>query len=1112
MLQLVLGRTGYGKTEYVFSSIKKLVENGEENVLLITPEQFSFISERRLLTDLGESKINCVDNMSFSRLSSEINKLYGGDELPTLTKGAKAVIMKKAIETVNDGLVLFNNNNTSNAFINSAIRIYDEMKSCRVSTNDILEASDNTDREILSRKLKDISLIIDAYDALIKDKYYDSADELTRLYHKLLQLDYFKDRYVFIDGFSGFVAQEYKILEVIIKQAKEVYITFCTDSFDNMDSYNLFSYVNRNIAILKEVTKKANARFMNPIILDKPFRFKSESLANIEKNAYSRVKNSFDDCDNINVYSARSLSDECDWVGMQISKLLRHGYGASDIAIICRDMQRYENEINASFRRYNISFYDDERQSIESQPLIIFVKFLLKSIIFSYRSDDILSMLKTGLTSLDNDSINILENYAFIWKINGSKWNNEFVQSPRGFVESISDNDKEILDEINATREYVVSKLNRFKNSTKDKSAMDICKALYYTLLSFNVNDKLKELAISLDASGKSALAIEQGKVWDILMDILDKLALISGDEIISIKEFYKLFSLMIANEDLGSVPSGLDNVQFGQADRIRCNNPRATFILGANEGEFPQNVMSAGLLSESDRVDLINNDFKLYSYGEILNAQEKYFAYMAMTSPSEKLFVSYRGGNTGTESSIVAEIKSILPSIKEQSYSSEISLDRIESISNAFDILTASYTENNEYVASLKEYFSSIDEYKGRIDAVERLVNNDKIVIKDKEISTKLFKKNMYLSASRIEDYYNCAFRYFCKFGVNARPRLKAEMNPMQTGTVIHYVLENILFQKGKSGLIALDDNGIVITVNTLLDEYLNNCMGESSEFTTRFKYQFMRLSKMLVYVIQRLRDEFEQSDFEPRAFELKIGNGSDNEPVKSKVIRLLDGGSIQIRGAIDRVDTYSANGKNYVRVVDYKSADKKFSLNDIINGLNLQMFIYLFNLCEDNNEYSGVSSGVLYMHSTRAVENMDRNPSESSISSKDKANFKMKGIILNDDDNDIAVHMERDLKGTYIPAKMTAKNGLTGNIATLADLGRMSRKIDALIESMGVNLHSGNISINPVDGKNHNKTCEYCDYSDVCKNYIEIEMRKLDDFDNSTVLNMLKEEYDNA
>ncbi len=1114
MLQLILGRAGSGKTEYAFSLIKKLIRDGEKNILLITPEQFSFVCERRLLSELGESKVNFVENGSFSRLSDEITKKYGGAALPVLSKGAKAVLFKKAIESVKDKLVLFNKNTDNIAFVNSMIRIYDEMKSCRVTCEDILSASGNSEKEILSLKLRDIAAIIDAYDCFISEKYLDAANELTRLYEKLLNLDYFKNRTVIIDSFTGFVAQEYKIIEVILKQAKNVYITFCTDSYNNSNKYDLFSYVNSNIAILKDVAYKVGVQIAEPVFLSNSRRFHNDELDFVEKYAYSGIKTTYnDEPKHLQIYCAKNIADECDNVSLEISKLLRKGIKASDIAVVCRDLDKYKKQLEFSFDKFNIPYFNDERQNISSQPLIMFVNFLLRIGIYSFRSDDIFSLLKTALTPLESTAISDLENYVFLWNIQGSKWKKEFGESTKGFVETITDSDKKKLDEINTTREYIIDRLEKFTLSARRKNPKEICSAVYNALISFSVDKGLKGLAVSLMQNGKSALAMEQERVWDLLMDILDKLALVGGEEKISLKEFYKLFNLMISCEDLGALPAGLDNVQLGSADRMRYNNPYAVFIVGANEGEFPQNVSSSGLLSESDRIALIHNNFKLYSYGETLNAQERFFAYNAISAATDLLYISYRGGkNEGIYSSAISGILDVFPKAEIKKYSAKPDLELIESKANAFELLASNYNEKDVFISSLKEYFKNEKEYSNRLEAVHHLSSNQPVRIEDKNLAKDLFGKDMYLSASKVEDYYNCAFRYFCKFGLGARPRTKAEMDPMQTGTVIHYVLEQTIKKVGSKGLVELSDSQINHYVNLYLQDFLHNKMGNSEEFTARFKYQFMRLSKMLSCVVLRLRDEFAQSDFEARAFELKIGNGEKNEPVKSRIIELQDGGTVQINGSIDRVDTYVENDKQYVRVVDYKSGTKSFQLSDILNGLNLQMFIYLFSLCNSDSELAGISSGVLYMHSARGIYNLERTADRDKIESRNKDSFKMLGVVLNDDENEIAEHMEKDLNGNFIPVKLTKSKGLTGSIVSLADLGRLSIKIDSLLKEMGLNLHNGNIDQNPVFGKNHDKTCEFCDYSDICKNRKEIFVRELAEKNRNEVLEQLKEEQADA
>lgn len=1110
MLQMIIGRAGSGKTEYIFNSIKNQVEQGDESILLITPEQFSFISERRLLTDLGEDKVNCVENGSFSRLSSDIAKKYGSFTLPMLSKGAKAVLFKKACDSCKDELKLFSKNVNNNAFISSAVRIYDEMKACRVSYDDIISASNNADKVILSEKLHDIALIMSEYDNLIKDKYTDPAEELTYLYEKLLTLDYFKGRTVYIDGFSGFVAQEYKIIEVILKQAKSVYITFCSDSPSNNDEYDLFSYVNSNIEILTGVAKKENVKILPPVYLTENHRAKNDELRSLEKNMYF-IKTPYEkEVKNISIYRAKSIVDECNYVSSEISKLMRQGINPSDITVICRDLDKYQRELQFSFSKYNIPYFDDERQSISSQPCVMFINFLFRVCAYYFRSDDIFSLLKTGLTALDTDSISTLENYAFMWNINGTKWKSNFTESTRGFVDKISDSDKRVLDEINRHRDYVISRLEKFSKSVKNTDAKGISRAIYYTFLDFSVDKKIKELAVSLDKSGKSALAIEQGRVWDLIMNILNELAVLSLDEKVSIKEYSKLFNLMIANEDLGNVPIGLDNVQLGSADRIRCNNPYACFVLGANDGEFPQNVSSSGLLTEADRVKLIDDNFKLYSYGETLNAQERYFAYMAVSCASNRLYVSYRNSVDDTcESSIVSEIKDTFSSIETKSNNGCVTLDSLETDANAFEFLASDYDDNSKMTVALKQYFSDKKEFENRLDAVNNLSINPVMKINNKDLARKLFKNDMYLSASRIEDYYNCPFRYFCKFGLNVRPRTKAEMNAMQTGTVIHFVLEHLVKDVTTKTLVTLDRAQVEELTKKYLKLFFDTKMGDSEQLGARFKYRFMRLSKMLTQVVLRLRDEFMNSDFEAKAFELSIGDGSENEEVKSKTYHLSDGGTIRIKGSIDRVDTYTENGIQYVRVVDYKSGTKDFVLSDILHGLNLQMFVYLFTLCESDNELSGVEAGVLYMHAARKVYNTERNVKNFNKSDNDE--FRMKGIVLNDESHSIAEHMDRELSNKYIPVSVS--NGeLKGNIVSLADLGRISKKINELIVSMGDNLHMGYISQNPVDSPHHDKTCEYCDYKDVCMNKKEIIPNLFDEPSFEKTIKILKEDEENA
>ena len=1104
MLKLVFGRSGYGKSEYVFSQIKKLVESGNENILLITPEQYSLVCEKRLLTELGENGVTKIDNSSFSRITDDVRRKYGSSTLPTLSKGGKAVMMMRAIDLVKDNLKLFNKHLDSISFVNSMIKIYDEMKSCNLSCSEIIELSQSIENDALKRKIADISLIMSSYEMLLFDKYLDPANELTRLYNQLNGLDYFKGKKVFIDGFNGFVAQEYKILELIIKEAECVTLTLCTDCPDNDDAFNLFGYVNNSARIIKKIALKANVEICEEIISDNK-RAGNKDIEILEKKIFSDEKAELISTDNISVYSAVNITDECCETARQIRSLLREGYNANEIAVIARDLDKYRDELSVTLKKYEIPFFNDERQPVKNQPLIVFIEYLLRCVNFSLRSDDILSLAKTGLTDVSDCDINELENYVYLWNINGSKWTKSFENSTKGFVNEISTSDKAKLERINKTRECLISPILKFKNAVKGADALKISASVYYTLLDFGVDKKISETALELARLNHTALAEEQGRVWDLVMNILNDLPQTIGEGTVRLKDFAKIFSLIISTEDLGTIPVGIDNIQIGQADRIRTDNPKAVFILGANEGEFPQSVTSGGLLSEADRRILLENDFKLYSYGEVLNQQEKYFAYMACTAPSEKLYISYLG-NTGKDSApseIVNSVQSIFD-IKEKTYDSISDIDLIETYSNAFELMCERYMYNTSFYSSLKEYFKN----DSRFDSVKALAENQKSQIRDKETAVSLFGYNMYVSASRVEDFYNCSFRYFCKFGLNAKPRRKAEIDPMQRGTLIHYVLEMILSTVGSKKLSVMTETEIKALVDKFTAMYFEQEMGSASDLSVRFKYNYRRLSKLIYSVVYHLAEEFAHSNFEANAFELDIDKDGQ---VKPEQIILDDGGTIQIRGSIDRVDTYEHNGERYVRVVDYKSGNKSFNYSDILYGLNLQMFIYLFSLCEDKKaELTGTPAGVLYMHAARNIFSFDsRIAAADTVKNEENSSFKMKGIVLDTDDGEIARAMDHELAGKYIPVKAKKDGSLTGKLAQLEQLGYIHKQVNRHVAQMGMELHMGNINQNPVKDKAHKNTCEYCDYKDICANRKNIDSRVLNDISDNDVMEILAKEY---
>lgn len=1112
MLQLVLGRSGTGKTKYTVDEICGRISAGEENILLLVPEQFSFVSGNVFLSRLGDENFNKVEISDFTRLSYEVRRLYGGVDKTVLDDSGKAILMSRAISAVQDSLRLYTKNRSSAGLITAMTDLYSELRTCDIGFFRLEELSATCTNETLKNKLYDISCILSAYESLIADEFIDSDTELIRLYEKLMTVDYFQGRTVYIDGFNGFTQQEIKILSRIFKGAQDVYITLCTDSVhDAQYGYGVFSNVKETAVSLMRLANECGIKTAPALVLDRMHRSEGSALALLEKGLYNPEKETDQTpCEMVTLCRADTIYDECAYIAAEIKKLLRSGkYRCRDIAVLSRDAEVYKAPLEAAFENYEIPFFHDERQAVVSQPLVNLIEFALKAVTHSYRSEDIFSYAKTNLVSVSNEEICSLENYAVLWRISGNQWKQEFTKHPNGFSSEFTQEDRALLHRLNGTREKVVLPLLKLEKDLRGASGAAAAKAVYEFLIHVHADKNLKKYAQRLERQQQSVLAQEQGRIWDLVMQVLDQMALTLGNEPVAAAEFANLFSLVIRLQDLGNIPQGLDNVSIGSAERMKLDNPPVVFIAGANEGIFPRNYHASGLLNESDREYLKNAEIDLFANGRRMAVQEKFIAYCAVTACTKRLFVSCctasANGEAMTESSLITEIQEILPNCRQVRTADFDVLERIGSSTTAFELCASLWKENSVLSQSLKQYFRYDELYKDKIRALEFQCDEKDFEIENSETATALFGRELYLSASRADVFYNCPFMYFCRFGMEVRPRKVAEMDPMQTGTVIHYVFERLFSEYTVAALCAMDDKVRLQTVNAVLSEYLEQEMGMHREENKRFTYLFLRLQKVINLVVERMIEDFSNSSFEPDACELPIDRDGDIKPLE---VPLDDGGRVIVRGSVDRVDLMEADGKKYIRIVDYKTGQKVFDLNDIVNGLNMQMMIYMICIQEGaSGKYEGaLPAGVMYMPSGRNLPQMSRDAGDDEVKKEICRDLKFSGVVL--DDTQVLSGMDHMVTDEMIESGKY--RGITGKLVTLRQFGLLSSVIKGLLREMGEVLHRGDIGVRPVQYSAASKhmPCDFCDYTDVCENKQKKHPRKITDKKYDEVLRELAEE----
>lgn len=1100
MLNIITGRTGSGKTRLVRSMAAELSKNESGKVIIIVPEQFTFETEREMLSVLGNGKINNVEILSFSRLAEKLLKQYGKLDRRVADDGERAVLISLAAEALGDKLTVFSQSRKSPSMTAQLLEFYREMKKCRISCGDLSDLAGKVKKPAFSEKLKELSMLFESYEAHLKQNFQDDCAYLDMLYDLLADVRYFEGKTVFADAFSGFSAQEYKILERIIAGAEEVYVTFCCDLEKDSGKYELFSNARAEISKLRAIAAKAGVKTAPEKKLAVNRSYKNEPLNALEENIFSSSRTAYEqEAGCITLAPCRTVFGECDFVASQIKRLVREeGYRYRDIAVIERTEGGYKNELLSSFRKYSIDCFEDNRQPVANQPLMVFMEALFDLLTDSIQTETVLRFIKTGLYGFSVSETAQLEDYCLAWRIKPSQWKSEWTENPSGFGVAFTDKDKELLKKLNEMRQRIAGPVLALKNRIQDADGAQISKQLFEFLKKCSVDGFLKSLSQELLEAGETDLAAEQGRIWKMLTEIFDSLYLSLGKTTVSIQRYRELFDILVSQKDIGRIPGGIDEVIIGSADRIRASAPKAVFIVGANSGVFPAEIGCGVLLSDGERCELIDNGAGLVSNLEYNSVSEMFIAYHALTLATEKLYVSYSAvaadSSALSASEIVTQIKEIFPHC---SVVSPSAADLIESRKSAFTALAKENGENTPLRAALYEYFSGGS--RREIEMIEKL-NSKGFKIKDSETAEKLFGKNMYISASKTEKFYKCPFEYFCEYGVKARPRREAEMDPAQTGTLVHYALERFLRENPKEELVTFNLKQIREKISEIIDDYVNEMLGGYEGKQPSFMRSVKLVKENSARVAEQLVKEFSQNLFVPADFELKIDNDGDIAPY---CVSLPDGSNVKIIGSVDRADIYKGESGSYVRVIDYKTGGKEFRLGDVLSGLNMQMLIYLFAIWRNPSARykDAVPAGILYFQAKNprlSRSKLTRNDSVKAAQEERIKGLKMSGMVLNN--TEVITAMEKNAEGIFIPAKIGRDGSASGNVISVKALENLEKRINSLIAEMADRLRSGKIDALPVEG-----ACRYCKYRDVCRREEDDEKREIEKIDFKSAVGML-------
>ncbi len=1084
-LRIIYGRAGTGKSEYCYREIAEKIK-ADNQILIITPEQFSFTAEKKLMEAIDANAVFNAEVVTLSRMAYRVINEIGGRTETNLSKCGKAMLIYSILNNNKKELKLIGKNDENVDMLDTAIT---EFKKHGISIEQLKQEIDKQEDIYLKNKLTDLSLVYEGFENQLSGKYIDETDLLTILAENIENTDMFNNQYIYIDEFAGFTKQEYQIIEKLILVANQVTVTICIDELNIPKNPNTdIFYSNENtVNKLFEIAQNCGTK-VEEIKLENKYRFKSNELKHLEENLYeNRPCKYTNKVENIKLFLAKNQYSEIEEVAKNILKLVRdNGYRYKDISIITKNISNYSSLARAIFDKYDIPIFIDENRDLNQNIIIQYILSVLEIFTKNWSYESVFNYIKTGFSNIEEDEIFKLEKYCLKWGIKQNKWKKEFTYG------KYEEKDKTEIERLERIRKDIVNPLIKLKSDIdNDKTAEGISKSIYKFLVEENIAEKINKKIEELEKVGQVDLVKEYQSSLQTILDILDEIVLVFSDDKMTIDKYTQILKVGFKNSNLTKIPGTQDQVIMGDVDRSRSHKVKAIFIIGLNDGEFPSVHKDEGFLNDLDRETLKQNEIEL-AKGTIENLYEDNFnIYKAFSTAEEKLYLLYSSsdvqGKALRPSMLINKIKKIYPMLQEES-------DVIETKAEVLNKKTT-YDELIIQLSKLKEqdeidkvwyyvydYYKKDTEWNTKLEQNLKGLNYTNIPEKIEQTNIdKLYGNTLVTSISKLERYRSCPFSYYLQYGLKIKPEEELKIQTLNTGTFIHEIIDEFFGTVREAGikLAEITDEQLAEIINKIIDEKLKQSQNYIFTSTAKYRALVVRLKKIIQKALKYIIGTLVQSRFEVLGTEVEFGENGKYKPIR---LTLEDGKRIEIIGKIDRIDTAQSEDGRYLRIIDYKSSAKNIDLNEVYAGLQIQLLTYLDAACKEEDL---MPAGVLYFSMLEQMIKADKRMEQEEIEEKIRANFKMKGLILADV-NVVKLHDKKLEKGSsaLVPAYIDKEGNLSEKKTsgvTAEQFEELQKYMYIVIKQISKEILGGNIDLKPYY-KDKKTPCKYCDYKSVC------------------------------
>ena len=1136
-LRFCFGPSGSGKSHRFYEEImQRAAEEPGRNFLIIVPDQFTMQTQKDLVMRSDRDGILNIDVLSFGRLSHRILEEVGTKEMPVLDDTGKSLVLQKVAADLKEQLPAMGSLLHKQGYIHEVKSAISEFMQYGISTQDMDKLITSAQkRGALAMKLKDLKTLYRGFQDYIRDHFITTEETLDVLRRSLSKSKILKGSVVVFDGFTGFTPIQNRLIQELMRVCAETIVTVTIgvgeDPYKMDGEQKLFHLSKKTVADLEKLAAEAEVeRGEDLFVKGGPNRFaKAPALHYLEQNLFRYQYEPYaGEQQEIHMFEALSPREEVHQTALYIRHLIREqGMTYRDIAVVIGDLEGYASYVETEFGQLEIPCFLDRTRGIVLNPMIEYIKSALQLYIKDFSYDTVFHFLRSGMSDISREEIDELENYVIRTGARGYRtYSRLFTRRTEELQENAEGSEQaeeKTMERLNRIRQQFMDAVEILHMGSQEKAG-DYVSHLYDFLEQNQVQQKLLNYQQQFEKEGDLSRAREYAQIYRLVMDLLDQVYELLGEEEISRQEFADILEAGFGEITVGTIPQNVDRIVVGDMERTRLKQVKVLFFLGVNDGNIPKNASKGGIISDMDREFLIESGTEMAPSPRQQMYIQRLYLYLNMTKPSEQLYLSYAKVNSEGKgirpSYLIDTVRKLFPAMSVEYPQNRSRLEQIEGRQEGARYLAEElreYVEGTLPEEERQDFYLMYRAYEA--DAAGRDLLTRAAFRRYREsglsriVARALYGQQLENSVSRLETYAACACRHFLQYGLSLQEREEFGFEASDMGTVYHAVLENFAGKLAESNLTWWDftEDFAAKAVKESVEAYAA-IYGETVLYSSaRNEYAITRMSRILTRTVLTLQKHLKQGSFQPDDYELSFRFAEDLDSIH---VDLSEDEKMHLQGRIDRIDVAEDAEHVYVKVIDYKSGNRKFDLAALYYGLQLQLVVYMNAAMEMESrkhpDKEIVPAALLYYHIDDPTIETPVELTDEQINEQILAKLRMNGVV--NSDPRVVERLDRYMqdKSVVIPVEKKKDGSFSARSGVLSreEMQLISSYVDAKIRSIGREILDGKIAANPYE-KGNEEACTYCAYKKVCGFDGSIpgyEKRQLEDLDKQALMQRMQ------